>query len=78
MGQLLIRKLRDATLARYRALARINGRSLEAEARHQLERGAEAAATEKRELSRRIRALTANPRGSVEGWQLIREDRDRR
>ena len=78
MAQLLIRKIRDATLERYRALARINGRSLEAEARHQLERGVEAEAAEKLELSRRIRALTANPPGSVEGWRLIREDRDNR
>ncbi|HWT13024.1 MAG TPA: hypothetical protein VN231_09755 [Allosphingosinicella sp.] len=78
MAQLLIRNLRDATLARYKALAALNGRSLEAEARHQLERGIEADAREKRELSRRIRALTANPPGSAEGWRLIREDRDER
>lgn len=78
MGQMLIRRLNDATVERYRRLAAINGRSLEAEARRALECGVEYAADDKRALSASVRAITANPKGSIEGWQLIREGRDER
>ena len=78
MGQILIRKLSDSTIDRYRRLAELNGRSLEAEVRRALERGISASPGEKAELSKRIRALTANPPGSVEGWVLINQGRDER
>lgn len=78
MGQILIRNLDDAVIHRYKLLATLNGRSLEAEVRAALERGGPASPEEKMQLSERARALTANRPGSVEGWRLINEERDKR
>jgi plasmid stability protein len=80
MGQVLIRNLDDALIADYKQAAVDRGRSLEAELRDAL------AAMRPRKrlssaefvaLSERLRAGTANKAGSIEGWKLIREDRDR-
>lgn len=81
MAQALIRNVDDDLLAQYREAAARNGRSPEAELREALRRARPI--TPKRredlaELSRQLRAATANMPGSVEGWVLIREDRDSR
>jgi antitoxin FitA len=81
MGQALIRNLDDNLLDAYRAAARRNRRSLEAELRDALGRARPVDPRQAEQLlalSRRLRAMTANPAGSVEGWQLIRDDRDNR
>jgi len=81
MAQALIRNLDEDLLEDYRRAARRNRRSLEAELRETLERSRPLEAQGREdmiELSRRLRELTANPPGSVEGWRLIREDRDSR
>jgi antitoxin FitA len=78
MGQILIRNLDDAVIQRYKSLATLNGRSLEAEVRAALESGGPATPEEKMRLSKRARALTANRPGSIEGWRLINEERDKR
>jgi plasmid stability protein len=78
MGQILIRNLDDAVINRYKRLAELNGRSLEAEVRRTLERGVRASPEEKRVLAERALALTANRPGSIEGWRLINEERDKR
>lgn len=80
MGQVLIRNLDDALIADYKRAAAEHGRSLETELRDALAAmrprkrlmGAEFIA-----MSERLRAGTSNRPGSVEGWELIREDRDR-
>ena len=81
MAQALIRNLDDDLLEDYRESARRNGRPLEAELREALQRAKPITPRRQKELielSREIRARTANPSGSVEGWRLIREDRDSR
>ena len=82
MGQVLIRNLDDGLIADYRRAAKDRGRSLEAELRDTLALSRPKPAKPSKEeliaLSRSIRAATANRPGSVEGWRLIREDRDGR
>lgn len=61
MEQAIIRKLKDGTLAPYRALAKKNGRSLEAELRDLIERNRpsnQKSPEELRELSERACRLT--------------------
>ena len=80
MGQVLIRNLDDALIADYKRAAAEHGRSLETELREAL-----AAMRPRKRLmgaafiamSERLRAGTSNKAGSIEGWKLIREDRDR-
>lgn len=82
MGQILVRQLDDAALARLKARAKAQGTSVEALAREAIQRAAALSVEEKLELVRQMRAETAaltNP--DVEqtpGWILIREDRDSR
>ncbi len=78
MGQLLIRNLNDAVIERYKALAELNQRSLEAEVRAALEGGLTDRKVDLAELSRKIRKRTANKPGSIESWKLINEGRDER
>lgn len=78
MGQISIRNLDDQVIERYKRLAELNGRSLEAEIRRTLERGVPATPEEKRRLAERAQALTANRPGSIETWRLINEGRDER
>lgn len=80
MGQVLIRNLDDALIADYKRAAADHGRSLEAELREVLSAMRprhRPSAAELMALSEKIRSGTANTAGSDEGWQLIREDRDR-
>lgn len=78
MGQILIRNVSDAVIDRYKQMAEINQRSLEAELRAALESGVADGKIDLVELSRKIRKLTANKPGSIEGWRLINEGRDER
>lgn len=80
MGQVLIRNLDDALIADYKRAAVDHGRSLEAELRAALAAGRPRKRPSPAELialSETLRAQTGKKVGSVEGWQLIREDRDR-
>ena len=78
MAQALIRNLENDLLDDYRAAARRNGRSLEAELREALRRMRPHQPKARQallEISRRLRAMTPNvPQTPSE--QLIREDRD--
>lgn len=81
MGQMLIRQLDDAKLARLKARAKAERTSAEALAREAIHRFAgELSAEEKRALVREMWAKSeaAKVPGAVQtpGWKLIREDRD--
>ena len=79
MGQVLIRNLDDDTIAAFRAAAKSNGRSLEAELREALRTSASSLGPDREELlalSRRLRASSISPPGARPGWELVREDRD--
>lgn len=82
MGQILVRQLDDAAIARLKARARAQGTSVEALARAAIEQAARLTVEEKLALSRRLRAETsALMVPGVEqtpGWVLIRESRDER
>lgn len=79
MGQIIIRNLDDAIIADYRAAAKRNNRSMEAEAREALrimrpkspERVAELV-----ELSRRIRAMTPAGVQQTPSEEIVRQLRD--
>ena len=81
MGQILVRQLDDATIARLKVRAREHKTSVEALAREAITRAAELTVAEKQELVREMWAITA--RAKVPGIkqtpsvELIREDRDR-
>jgi plasmid stability protein len=80
MGQVLIRKLSDETLAAYRLAAQHHGRSLEAELRDAIERQRPMRPKDPEKLgalSRRLRAMTP-PDGPdpIDSTSLIRWDRD--
>jgi antitoxin FitA len=78
MAQALIRKLKDETLADYRAAARAHGRSLEAELRDLIERNRpklRLTADERRLLSDRLAALSAP---EPESLPLLHEAREQR
>ncbi|WP_408641972.1 FitA-like ribbon-helix-helix domain-containing protein [Sphingomonas radiodurans] len=80
MGQVLIRNLDDALIADYKRAAAGHGRSLEAELREALAANRprkRLSPTELIALSQSLREHTRNQVGSIEGWRLIREDRDR-
>ena len=78
MGQVVIRNLEDEVLDAYRAAARRNDRSLEAELRDTLRRMRPLSPRSKKELqeaARRLRAMTPDvPQTPSE--QLVREIRD--
>ena len=80
MGQVLIRNLDEKLLDAYRAAAKSNGRSLEAELRNGLTSGLPMRAKNPEalgELSRELRAMTP-PEGpdTLDSTLLIRRDRD--
>lgn len=78
MAQALVRKLRDETVADYRAEARAKGTSLEAELREVIERNRprrRLSAEELRELSRSLRARTP-PSARTDSTPFIRWMRD--
>jgi len=80
MEQILIRRLKDGTLADWRAAAQQNGRSLEAELRDLIERERPVRPKDPEALgalSRRLRAMTP-PEGpdTRDSTLLIRWDRD--
>jgi len=78
MAQLLVRNLDDALIARLRARAARNGRSVEAEHREILREALAARDGEDFwELARRLRAETAG-RIAIPSEVLLREDRDAR
>jgi plasmid stability protein len=79
MGQVIVRNLDDAVLARHRQRAKMRGVSLEQELRDVLTRSAKLRPEEKLAAMNAIRALTPKGEGErVPGWLLIREDRDER
>lgn len=81
MGQILIRQLDDAAIARLKARARAQKTSVEALAREAIQKAAELTIDEKLALVREMQE--AGERAKVPGaeqtpgWMLIREDRDR-
>lgn len=80
MGQLLVRQLDDAAIARLKARAKARKTSVEALAREAIQKAAELTVEEKLDLARRMQQ--AGERAKVPGvkqtpgWILIREDRD--
>ncbi len=80
MGQIVVRQLDDAKLARLKDRARLQKTSVEALAREAIHQAAELTAEEKLALVRRMQE--AGERAKVPGakqtpsWVLIREDRD--
>jgi plasmid stability protein len=76
MEQILVRKLSPGTRADYRAVAEVNGRSLEAELRALIERNRprrRLTPQEREELSRKI---TAGQKMGTDSTQIIREARE--
>lgn len=79
MGQVIVRNLEDQVIKQHKRLAKSRGVSLEAQLREVLRQAARPSAEELIAESRRIRAMSLPlPKGvkPVEGWKLIREDRD--
>lgn len=79
MGQVLIRRLSDETLADYRLAAQHHGRSLEAELRDAIERGRPMRPKDPAalgELSRRLRAQTPPEAAAVDSTPYLRWLRD--
>ena len=81
MGQILIRQLDDATIARLKVKAREHKTSVEALARDAVRRAAALTVDEKRAAVRRMQAWSEGAKRSgvaqTPGIDLIREDRDR-
>ena len=81
MGQILIRQLDDATIARLKVRARERKTSVEALAREAINKAAALSVEEKLAIVRRMQdwADRAKVPGvkQTPGWELIREDRDR-
>lgn len=81
MGQVIVRKLESEVIEAHRRRARARGVSLEQELRDVLHDAARPTRAERLARMRAIAAMTAEmPPGQTRtpGWQLIREDRDRR
>jgi plasmid stability protein len=82
MGQLLIRNLDDSLIDTLKRRAKLASSSLEAEARAALTKGLQLTGDEKVALIRQwheeARALMVPGAEQIEGWKLIREDRDTR
>ena len=76
MGQVLIRNLDEAMVEDYRAEARANGRSLEAELREALKRNRPDRITKRRELAMQVRSMLPDPTLGPEGTEIIRWYRD--
>lgn len=81
MGQILVRQLDDATIARLKIRARERKTSVEALAREAISKAAELTVEEKLALVRRMQAWGERAKvpgvEQTPGWKLIREDRDR-
>lgn len=81
MGQLLVRQLDDATIARLKIAARERKTSVEALAREAINKVAQLSVQEKLEIVRRMQAVTGRAKvpgvKQTSGVDLIREDRDR-
>jgi plasmid stability protein len=82
MGQILVRQLDDAAIARLKMRAKAQGTSVEALAREAIQRAAALSGAEKLELARQMRsefqALVVPGVEQTPGWVLIREGRDER
>jgi plasmid stability protein len=81
MGQVIVRNLDDEVIERHRERAKARGVSLEQQLRDVLAESAQPSREELVEEMRRIRSLTPKPppgQRVIEGWELIREDRDSR
>ena len=82
MGQMLLRNVDNDLIETLKRRAAAAGRSMEAEARDALRRGAMLNPEEKKSLVRQMWAETEALRVSgveqTPGWLLIREDRDSR
>lgn len=76
MAQVLIRNIDDKIIERHRERARENGRSLEAELRDVVSRGAALTRTERVALSDTLLALTATDALSGDSTDIIRWYRD--
>ena len=81
MGQILVRQLDDATIARLKVRARERKTSVEALAREAIRKAAELTVEEKRAIVRRMQEITERAKvpgvPQTPGVDLIREDRDR-
>ena len=78
MGQILVRNLDDAIIKRLKQDASQEGISLEEKARRVLGEAAKKNKEQLMEELKRIRAMSPPITKPPFGWQLIREDRDRR
>ena len=82
VGQLLIRNVDDSLIDTLKRRAAAAGRSMEAEARDALARGARLTGLEKQAIVRALLAETEKLKvpgvEQTPGWILIREDRDSR
>ena len=81
MGQVIVRNLDDMVIERHRERAKVRGVSLEQELRDALTESAKLRREERLRKIDEILAMTPErPPGvePVEGWVLIREDRDSR
>lgn len=83
MGQLLVRQLDEADIARLKARAKHRGTSVEALAREAIQRAARTLTKEEKlalsdELLAQSDALKVPGVAQTPGWILIREDRDSR
>jgi len=77
MGRIIIRNLDDDVIARLKARAQANGRSLEAEVRHVLTQAASRSdANGLRALAERIAAMTPDV-PQTDSTDLLRKDRRR-
>jgi plasmid stability protein len=76
MSQILIRGLDEKMIAKLKARAKRNGRSLEGEARNILESAAGASVAQSREIFRKWQQAFAGRR-FTDSTELIREDRRR-
>lgn len=80
MGQILVRQLDDAVIARLKDRARERKTSVEALARQAITKAAELSVEEKRLLVRKMQAwgrqVSIPGVEQTLGWVLIREDRD--
>ncbi|HET8612851.1 MAG TPA: hypothetical protein VFL92_08805 [Sphingomonas sp.] len=81
MGQILVRQLDDATIARLKVRARERKTSVEALAREAIRKAAELTVEEKRAIVRQMQEITERAKvpgvPQTPGVDLIREDRDR-
>lgn len=80
MGQILVRQLDEATIARLKIRARERKTSVEALAREAISKAAELTVEEKLAIVRRMQEIGERSKvpgvEQTPGWKLIREDRD--